>query len=329
MPPIPCDGYERADWLQHISDEISIAELCLPATHETLALYGFPISVCQTQALEQQLLEGIRFIDVRFAYVKKKRRHVHLDEKNTQPRELLAYHGIQSQRLKAVDVLNLLVDFVEKHPSEFVIVSIKQENRAAGFEQAVMNLIATNSKRWFLERRIPTLREARGKLVLFSRFGQDPGGIQLPTWPDNQPQAWRTFFDGRDVIVQDRYLIGVLDIPEKAAVSAALIEDALLPLDQSRSRASSTSSCKPMIPLQASDNAWRIDFTSGGSPPFAYPVVVAKGLSIPCLSLFAGVNERIKSTLIAATDKGQKARGLVLLMDFYDLEMVDLIITLN
>jgi 1-phosphatidylinositol phosphodiesterase len=44
--------------------------------------------------------------------------------------------------------------------------------------------------RWFLEDRIPKLGEARGKIIMLSRFVIDksfgfPGGISPPIWPNN------------------------------------------------------------------------------------------------------------------------------------------------
>lgn len=45
-------------------------------------------------------------------------------------------------------------------------------------------------RRWFLENRIPTLGEVRGKIIMLSRFVIDksygyPGGISPPIWPNS------------------------------------------------------------------------------------------------------------------------------------------------
>lgn len=52
---------------------------------------------------------------------------------------------------------------------------------------------------WFLENRVPTLGEVRGKIVLFSRFGGNGAGwegglegigIHPTNWPDSSPEVF-------------------------------------------------------------------------------------------------------------------------------------------
>lgn len=69
-------------------------------------------------------------------------------------------------------------------------MSIKQENAQTGFKDLVLNTyVAPQPEKWFLEPRVPTLGEARGKIIMFSRFGssdEQPGGIHPPIWPDSK-----------------------------------------------------------------------------------------------------------------------------------------------
>lgn len=51
--------------------------------------------------------------------------------------------------------------------------------------------LAAGRGRWFLEDRVPSLGEARGKIVMLSRFVIAPsygcpGGISPPIWPNSQ-----------------------------------------------------------------------------------------------------------------------------------------------
>lgn len=115
-----------------LSDTASLANLYLPGTHvrlllssdtftcaenfvqESMALYGFPISSCQTASLKSQLEGGMRFLDLRFAL-----KHGHL----------AAYHGIQNEYLTAEEAFGAVYDFLEERPSETIVISIKQVRR--------------------------------------------------------------------------------------------------------------------------------------------------------------------------------------------------------
>lgn len=89
--------------------------------------------------------------------------------------ELRGYHGIQNQYILASSVLESIYDFLIENNKEVVIVSIKQENNSPGFEKAFWNLIDENRDRWYLDNKWPSLGEARGRIVLFSRFSNRLG----------------------------------------------------------------------------------------------------------------------------------------------------------
>lgn len=122
-----------------------------------------------------QLDAGLRFLDLRFALKKG---------------VLVAYHGIQSQFMSAIDALEAVYEWMDgKGKGETVIVSIKQvrsdlagcerasltpssqENSAQGFEDAMWLLLQQRLDLWYLEDRWPTLGEVRSKCILFCRFG--------------------------------------------------------------------------------------------------------------------------------------------------------------
>src|SRR3569832_1628971 len=82
--------------------------------------------------------------------------------------------------------------FLDSLPDEALIVSVKEELAAQGgtltFEQLFQQYVAHDPDRWFLEIRIPTLGEARGKLVLLRRFDASaPLGIAAA------PGVWSVF----------------------------------------------------------------------------------------------------------------------------------------
>ena len=96
-----------------LSDEAEVSQLFLPGSHETCAFWGWPISTCQSEAntIYNQLCSGIRFVDLRFSI---------------KGDVLEAYHGIQPEYTTADAILGDLYRFLRAHPSETVIVSVKQ-----------------------------------------------------------------------------------------------------------------------------------------------------------------------------------------------------------
>ena len=156
-----------------------------------MAFYGWPISQCQSldTPLGIQLQSGIRVFDVRLA---------------VKDSGLMTYHGVIPQRNSFQSILTIIHDFLTAPETcrETVVVSIKQEDYTSvqpkDFSKQVHDEIANGPGgmgMWFLENRIPTLGEVRGKVVMFSRFGGDGAdweggleglGIHPTTWPDSE-----------------------------------------------------------------------------------------------------------------------------------------------
>lgn len=93
-----------ATFLSSISDSTSLSSLCLPGTHESLALYGWPLSTCQSPeaSIPRQLNDGVRYLDIRLA------------PKGLPGHErLLAYHGLTDERIELGKVLDECWKFLE------------------------------------------------------------------------------------------------------------------------------------------------------------------------------------------------------------------------
>ncbi|KAH0830300.1 PLC-like phosphodiesterase [Lanmaoa asiatica] len=152
-----------------------------------MAFYGWPISQCQSKLLDTQLRAGIRVVDIRLS-IKDGR--------------LIAYHGIFPQVTSFADMLVTMHNFLASPAtaSETLVVSIKQEDSdTKRFPKLVHEEIVASPgglRMWFLENRIPTLGEVRGKAVMFSRFGSDgwendANGIHPPLWPDSVKEGFQ------------------------------------------------------------------------------------------------------------------------------------------
>lgn len=156
-----------------------------------MAFYGWPISQCQSleTSLAVQLQSGIRVLDIRLA---------------VKDSGLMTYHGIVPQHNTFQSILSTIHDFLTAPETsrETLVMSIKQEDyttiQPKDFSQHVHDEIANGPggmDMWFLDNRIPTLDEVRGKVVMFSRFGGDGTGwnggleglgIHPTTWPDSE-----------------------------------------------------------------------------------------------------------------------------------------------
>lgn len=162
-------------WLKDIDDNTKISTLAIPGTHNSAACHtALPSVQCQGASVTDQLEHGVRFLDIRVGKYPLKSG----DEAN----ELTVVHGKFPVRipfpLKLTSALDEVYDFLDKNKSETVIVSIKQEgtgewdNNNDEFGNLIWDRYVNPKKdKWFLGTDLPKLGDARGKAVLFRRFG--------------------------------------------------------------------------------------------------------------------------------------------------------------
>lgn len=275
---------DMATFLSALPDSVSLSDLCLPGTHDTMAFYGWPVSQCQSldTPLAVQLAHGIRVLDIRLSVVKDR---------------LIAYHGIHPQRTTFLAILATLYAFLSAPATcrETIVVSIKQEDRGNDFSRRVRTEIEQGPggmNLWWLENRIPTLGEVRGKTIMFSRFGGDGSdwdggleglGIHPTNWPDSAKDGFTWQCKDTLVRTQDWYNIpSFLSIPEKAAMASEML-----------------------LPPFMSTRVLSITYFSASSP-FAMPPFVANGWGWPSIGFgVEGVNSRSTRFLLAQLDKSE------------------------
>lgn len=151
---------------------------------------------------------------------------------------ITVYHGKVSQRDTFASVLSTISTFLLDHPSESLMIALKEEvpplhpsfsvlvrDELSKYTHAFDHLtrpddpsssgnagISTTGEKpdqFFLESRVPTLGETRGKAIIVSRFTQEPKdwGDQVglhPEWRDNSKT-------GTDWKAQDGTLISIQD----------------------------------------------------------------------------------------------------------------------
>lgn len=151
-------------WMAIIPNDQPLSEVTMPGTHNTMALYGGVYAECQTWSLPSQLRAGIRFLDIRVRHVKG---------------NLTIHHGVSYQRAHFGHVLDGVADFLGKYPTETVLMRVKEEfSETDDIYGAVVDYIHRYGQ-WDLlwhSRLVPTMGEARGKLIVLQNFsGPDLG----------------------------------------------------------------------------------------------------------------------------------------------------------
>lgn len=222
-----------ADWMARLPDDAPLGKLSIPGTHDAGTQYvqlGF-FSKCQARSISQQLEDGFRYLDIRLAVSGD---GLGLNHGFCQCRTGAAPW---SGRLMLEDVLEDCYAFLSAHPTETVIFAVKQEHgdeSVAEFQCVLDRYIQEDAERWYLGSELPSLGEARGRLILLRRYDDEAGlginaGVAL-TWPnqngyDDPARAFSS--EGCSVgsltlAVQDRY---EYDEEEKWAAFCAEADD--------------------------------------------------------------------------------------------------------
>ncbi|KAL8938149.1 MAG: hypothetical protein Q9216_004051 [Gyalolechia sp. 2 TL-2023] len=201
-----------SSWMRSLRDDTPLSALSIPGTHNSPTCHrALPSVRCQATSPPEQLDNGVRFFDIRVQ-----------PEAPLDPAKdgLILVHGVFPISLTGNkylrDLLAEVYNFLDRNPSETVIMSLKREGTGDATDAQLSRILkdhcAGDLKRWFTAPRIPYLGEARGKVVLIRRFGLDDNlkhewggagwGIDAENWADNTPNA--TCPSG-DVCVQDFY----------------------------------------------------------------------------------------------------------------------------
>ena len=195
-------------WMSLIPGSRYISEISIPGTHDSGAFRAgdslAPLSTYNTQfgtsTIKHQLDMGVRYLDIRCNQIEN---------------ICAIHHGAVYLFQTLDDILLDVYGFLDKNPTETVLMSIKDGeaanpgNNTIGFSETVNNYIAKNPRFWYTGAITPTLNDARGRIVLFRRFGDTAKNIGINIfdhWPGNTSSQWVNT-DGVSVAVQDQYSI--------------------------------------------------------------------------------------------------------------------------
>lgn len=188
------DGYEPTptNWMQYLDENLYMHQINIPGTHDsgTISLPEL-VGRCQSTAINTQLNMGARFLDIRlgvlYRMVDGRKQHY-----------LQVFHGSLNCKLSFDQVLDWCSSFLRTHPSEFIVMSVKEDpdpqggseyNTAQMMEQYIAKYNAQYPGLFYTENRIPQVKEVRGKIVLMRRYSNGncpPIGIDARShWPND------------------------------------------------------------------------------------------------------------------------------------------------
>lgn len=168
--------YYAENWMANIPDDALLSSVNIPATHDTGtagvvedAIAQFSITSCQNLYYDEQLNMGARSFDIR-ANATKDDASV-ADVKIVHGGELWQCQEKNGSDLTLQSILNTSLGFLEKHKSETVILTVKSDaGSTIGLEHAVAEFIEKNKDKVYSGGDIPSMKEARGKIIFLRRF---------------------------------------------------------------------------------------------------------------------------------------------------------------
>ena len=172
-------------WMSHVDGSKYLDELSIPGTHDsgTCSVDNdtepqSSQAKCQQDYIPTQLLEGIRYFDIRLGR----------NDENGDP-------GIDHGRcyllkkdgdfMHLSNVIDYFKTFLNENPSEALIMLASRGNDEATDESvttAFAKVMHDNPDLFYTSSRIPTLNEVRGKIVLLRRFGLAGNSVSSHTW---------------------------------------------------------------------------------------------------------------------------------------------------
>lgn len=206
------------NWMSLIDGGKNLFSLDIPGTHDCVTQYIRLAHFfrCQDSDIYSQLCLGVRALDIRVQSLGDRLGMVHGVFK--------AYNtSAFDKQMDMEDVLNQCYKFLDENKSETIIFQFKNDSNKENikcFNNLFYTYISKNKDKWFLENRIPTLDEARGKIVLIRRckmnlgnldFSDENTGLDFSRWVEQttavpEPLTLETkSIDNAVFVIQDRF----------------------------------------------------------------------------------------------------------------------------
>lgn len=172
-------------WMKYVDGNKYLDELSIPGTHDSSTCSvdndtepQTSLAKCQQDYTPTQLLEGIRYFDIRLG-------------KNNENGDPGIDHGMcyllkkDGGFMHLSDVIGYFKTFLNENPSEALIMLVSRGNDEATDDSvttAFANVMDNNSDLFYTSSHVPTLNEVRGKIVLLRRFKLAGDSVDGHTW---------------------------------------------------------------------------------------------------------------------------------------------------
>ena len=167
------------NWMQEVEDNRLVCKMSIPGTHDTAADTGIGWVKTQEKSIKEQLKSGIRFLDIRLGYKDGVLK--------------LCHRSAVFNKTLTEDVLRTTAEFLRDHPSETVIMTLKEDlggDKQTYYQALTRALEADPSLSAYMAgkfRRDFTMKDLRGKMLLISRDGNfSTKSGRILSWPDNE-----------------------------------------------------------------------------------------------------------------------------------------------
>lgn len=201
---------KMTDWMAGFNDTTTLASLSIPGSHDSGARYSLLdlSGRCQDLSIASQLDIGVRYLDIRL-YL-------------TDSYKFQVIHGPVNQRLSFASVVNTCIKFLDDHPSETLLISVKEEKENKKIKEAGITSFDAELKKALSDEHFITstnmldsalLGQTRGKAILFSRYEASTIGINCyDGWEDpSSADSPNSFTMSNNIFVQDHYKISDMD----------------------------------------------------------------------------------------------------------------------
>jgi 1-phosphatidylinositol phosphodiesterase len=229
-------------WMAAVPDGVNLTSLSIPGTHDTMthAIESEKFQ-CQNANLTTQLDAGVRYVDIRG---------------RRKDGVIKIFHANEYTGYTYADVLLQLFGFLERNPTEAIVMRLKEEVLVPGGEPNTTFEGLFNNHRFddpttspgcakhlYIPESfnpLPTLGELRGKIIILQEF-------------NSTIRDYGVRWDGPQMVLEDLWVIfGPKDLDRKFdAIRAALTEAATTPDSNAALYVSHLSAAVFVLPIEA------------------------------------------------------------------------------
>ena len=149
--------------MSELDNNTRLRDINIPGTHNSASLYGGHIVITQKMSIEEQLLAGVRFLDIRL--------------RQTENVCWLYTMAPFLKRQMFGDILHQVGRFLYSYPTETVLIRIRNEYRGKNNSEPFCDTFARYFSNyyplfWQGSEENPTISQLRGKIVILENFAR-------------------------------------------------------------------------------------------------------------------------------------------------------------